>query len=156
VAQTPSFEPRGLLVRPGVWGRDPDPRLRRATSLDQAGQVAWAYRQNLLVCALEELREFHGNSIADLSVVLGGSYSQTWRKLSGSVPAPYADMVRWEWLIRSGRPSGVDLVSSEVRDALGDPELSLRSVAEPSVHLVGWPLPKGNQKGGRDWTPPSS
>lgn len=88
MAQKPAFEARELLKRPQVWGRDPDPVAVRAASLDQAGQVVWALRQNLLACGLNELMDFHGNSIADVAAVLGGSYDQTWRKLAGRVPAP--------------------------------------------------------------------
>jgi len=144
-----------MLARPQVWGRDPDPRSIKAGSLDQAGRVVWALRQNVLVCGLNELKEFHGNSTADVAEVLGGSYSQLARKVAGEVPASYADMVRWEWLVRRGaRQHGP--VSTDVLDVLGPASIGLRSVAEASVTMPAWPLPKGNQKGGRPIAPPGT
>lgn len=143
MARTPSFQPRALLARPGVWGRDPDPKVRLAGSVDAAGRVAWALRQNLLVVGLNELLGYHRNTITELAEVLGGSYSQTWRKLSGATPAPYSELVRWEWLVRAGvRPGRRGPVSDEVLEALGTPSISLRAVATAGVALPGWPLPR--------------
>ncbi len=77
-----------------MWSRDPLAAWKRATSLDEAGRIVWAARQNLLTVGLRELCEFHRNSLADVAAVLGRSYSQTWRKLSGTVPATPADLAR--------------------------------------------------------------
>jgi len=144
-----------MLARPRVWGRDPDPKSIRATSLDQAGRVVWALRQNALVCGLIELKEFHGNSTADVAAALGVSYSQTARKVSGEVPASPADLVVWEWLVRRGaRQHGP--VSRDVLHVLGAASIGLRGVAEDTVTVPAWPLPKGNRKGGRTSRVPGS
>lgn len=144
-----------MLARPQVWGRDPDPRSIKASSLDQAGRVVWALRQNALVCGLNELKDFHDNSTADVAFVLGSSYSQTARKVSGAAPASFADLVRWEWLVRRGAGKHGP-VSRDVLHVLGEASIALRGVAEPTVTMPAWPLPKGNRKGGRGSTPPAT
>lgn len=102
-----------MLLLPDVWGRDPEPKMKPLSTLEEAARRVVAEEQNRLATGINWLLSRRNATVERLAEALGmGSHDQLWRKLAGRVPATRADLVVWAWLI-GGDPKNKELPTIE-------------------------------------------
>lgn len=94
----PRFQPNSLLVRPPLFGHDPDALWIAATDAGEAALLAEAYWQHLAAIVVRKHLDARTMTQREAAPLLGLSPGMLSAKLTGRYPATPAELFRWAFV----------------------------------------------------------
>ena len=95
----PAWVPRHFLDEPAEFGKVPSPAHRRATGLEEAGQLAASLAQHSAALVVRASRDT-GLTVRHFAELLGQNEGYVSGQLTGRYPAGYEDLARWAVVLR--------------------------------------------------------
>ena len=94
----PRFQPNTLLVRPDLFGRDPDAVWEAATNAEEASLLAEAYWQHLAAIVVRKHLAARTMTQHEAAPLLGLSAGMLSAKPTSRYPATPAELFRWAFV----------------------------------------------------------